>query len=107
MLRPELWPCASAHVGNISMACFITGSPPHHFLFSTINNIGNKYRPFTEGVQAGQDFGVVVVVQTDTTHQELLVYLADHWACAAGLKLRHGDRHPQRGPRARTHLNLK
>lgn len=63
--------------------------------------------PLAEGVQAGQDFGVVVVVKTDTTHQELLVYLADHWTCAAGLKLRHGDRHPQRGPGARTHLNLK
>lgn len=34
--------------------------------------------PLTESVQAGQDFGVVVAVQTYAADQELLVNLADH-----------------------------
>lgn len=33
--------------------------------------------PLTESVQAGQDFGVVVTVQTYAADQELLVNLAD------------------------------
>lgn len=47
----------------------------------------------TEGVQAGQHFGVVITVEADAADQELLVYLPDHRAGAAGLKLRHGDGH--------------
>ncbi len=47
----------------------------------------------TEGVQAGQDLGVVIMVQANAADQELLVYLPDHWAGAAGLTLRHGDGH--------------
>ena len=39
--------------------------------------------PLAECVQAGQDFGVVVVVQADAAHQELLVYLPHHWTAAA------------------------
>lgn len=34
-------------------------------------------------MQAGQDFGIVVVIQADTAHQELLVYLPHHGATAA------------------------
>lgn len=66
-----------------------------------------RYRPFAECVQTGQDFGVVIMIQTNAAHQELLVYLPDHWARAASLKLCHGDRHLQSGPWARIHLNLK
>lgn len=47
----------------------------------------------TEGVQAGQDLGVVVMVQTNAADQELLVYLPDHRAGAAGLTLGHSDGH--------------
>lgn len=50
----------------------------------------------TESVQAGQDLGVVIVVQTNAADQELLVYLPDHRAGAAGLTLGHSDRHPHR-----------
>lgn len=48
---------------------------------------------FAEGVQAGQDLGIVIMVQTNAADQELLVYLPDHRTCAAGLSLSHGDRH--------------
>jgi len=44
-------------------------------------------------VQAGQDFGVVVVLQTDAAHQELLVYLTHHRAGAAAFPLSHRERH--------------
>lgn len=37
-----------------------------------------RHSPLTEGVQAGQDFGVLVAVQTYAADQELLVNLADH-----------------------------
>ena len=47
----------------------------------------------TEGVQAGQDLGVVIMVQTDAADQKLLVYLPDHRAGAACLTLSHGDGH--------------
>lgn len=47
----------------------------------------------TEGVQAGQDLGVVIMVQTDAADQELLVYLPDHGAGAACLTLGHSDGH--------------
>ena len=51
-------------------------------------------------MQAGQDLGVVIMVQANAADQELLVYLPDHRAGAAGLTLRHGDRHSKgaRGP---------
>lgn len=44
-------------------------------------------------MQAGQDLGVVIMVQTNAADQELLVYLPDHRAGAAGLTLGHGDGH--------------
>lgn len=44
-------------------------------------------------MQAGQDLGVVIMVQTNAADQELLVYLPDHGAGAAGLTLGHGDGH--------------
>ena len=44
-------------------------------------------------MQAGQDLWVVIMVQTDAADQELLVYLPDHRAGAAGLTLGHGYRH--------------
>lgn len=47
----------------------------------------------TEGVQAGQDLRVVIMVQTNAADQELLVYLPDHRAGAAGLTLSHSDGH--------------
>lgn len=55
-------------------------------------------------MQAGQDLWVVIMVQTDAADQELLVYLPDHRAGAAGLTLRHGYRHSKgdQGP-----LNLR
>lgn len=43
-----------------------------------------KVSPLTEGVQAGQHFGVVVAVQTYAADQELLVDLADHRAGNSG-----------------------
>lgn len=46
----------------------------------------------TECVQTGQDFRVVVVVQTNAAHQELLVNLPDHRTGAA-LTLSHGNGH--------------
>ena len=46
-----------------------------------------------EGVEAGQDLGVVVMVQADAADQELLVYLPDHRAGTATLVLSHGERH--------------
>lgn len=49
--------------------------------------------PLTEGVQAGQDLRVVIMVQTNAADQELLVYLPDHRAGAAGLTLCHSDGH--------------
>lgn len=49
--------------------------------------------PLAEGVQAGQDFGVVVVLQTNAADQELLVYLSHHRAGAARLPLSHSERH--------------
>lgn len=42
------------------------------------------HSPFTEGVQAGQNFGVFVAVQTYTADQELLVNLAHHGAGNSG-----------------------
>lgn len=55
-------------------------------------------------MQAGQDLGVVIMVQANAADQELLVYLPDHGAGAAGLTLRHGYGHSKgaRGP-----LNLR
>lgn len=47
----------------------------------------------TESVQAGQNFGVVISVQTDAADQELFVDLPDHRAGAARLTLRHDDYH--------------
>lgn len=47
----------------------------------------------TEGVQTGQDLGVVIVVQTNAADQKLLIYLPDHWAAAGGLTLSHGGGH--------------
>jgi len=47
----------------------------------------------TEGVQAGQNLGVVIMVQTNAADQELLVYLPDDRAGAAGLTLSHRDGH--------------
>ncbi len=44
-------------------------------------------------MQAGQDLGVVIMVQANAADQELLVYLPDHRAGAAGLTLCHGDGH--------------
>ncbi len=44
-------------------------------------------------MQAGQDFGIVVVLQTDAAHQELLVYLTHHRAGAAAFPLSHRERH--------------
>lgn len=49
--------------------------------------------PLTEGVQTGQHFRVVVVLQTNAADQELLVYLSHHGAGAARLPLSHGERH--------------
>lgn len=40
--------------------------------------------PLTEGVQAGQHFGVVVAVQAYAADQELLVNLANHRAGNSG-----------------------
>lgn len=45
----------------------------------------------TERMQAGQNLGVVIPVQTDAADQELLVYLPDHGAGAAGLTLSHDE----------------
>lgn len=47
----------------------------------------------TEGVQARQNLGVVIMVQTDAADEELLVNLPHHRAGAAGLTLGHNDRH--------------
>lgn len=47
----------------------------------------------TERVQTGQDFGVVIVVQTNAADQKLLVYLPDHRAAAGGLTFGHGGGH--------------
>ena len=55
-------------------------------------------------MEAGQDLGVVVAVQADAAHQELLVYLPHHGAATAALVLGHGgSAHPElRGTAART-----
>lgn len=58
--------------------------------------------PLAESVQAGQDLGVAVVIQTDAADQELLVYLTHHWAGAPSLVLRHGRGHLN--PRAAANL---
>lgn len=58
-------------------------------------------------MQAGQHFGVVVVVQADAAHQELLVDLPHYGAGVAGLVLGHGERHSQRVPEARSPVNLQ
>ena len=64
--------------------------------------------PFSEGVQARQDLGVVVVVQTDAADQELLVYLPDHGAGAGLVTHRHGNRHPRsETPSVGTSVNLE
>lgn len=55
-------------------------------------------------MQAGQDLGVVIMVQTNAADQELLVYLPDHRAGAAGLTLSHSDGHSKGAQRP---LNLK
>lgn len=47
----------------------------------------------TEGVQAGQDLWVVIMVQTDAADQELFIYLPNHRAGAACLTFSHGDGH--------------
>lgn len=47
-------------------------------------------------MQAGQDLGVVIMVQTNAADQELFVYLPDHGAGAAGLALSHSDGHSHR-----------
>ena len=54
-------------------------------------------------MQAGQDLGVVVAVQADAAHQELLVYLPHHGAARSALMLGHGgSTHPEpRGTAAR------
>lgn len=44
-------------------------------------------------MQAGQDLGVVIMVQTNAADQELLVYLPDDRAGAASLTLSHSDGH--------------
>lgn len=49
--------------------------------------------PLAEGVETGQDFRIVIVLQTDAAHQELLVYLTHHRAGAAALPLSHRERH--------------
>ena len=46
-----------------------------------------------EGVEAGQNLWVVVVVQADAADQKLLVYLPHHRAGTATLALSHGERH--------------
>ena len=52
--------------------------------------------PFTEGVETGQHLGVVVAVQADAAHQELLVYLTHHRAATAALVFGHGgSAHPE------------
>lgn len=56
--------------------------------------------PLAEGVQAGQDLGVAVVIQTDAADQELLVYLTHHWAGAPSLVLGHGRGHLNPGAAA-------
>lgn len=63
------------------------------------------YLPLAEGVQAGQNLGVLVVVQADAAHQELLVYLTHHWAGAPGFVLRHGGGLLE--PRTTEALNLE
>ena len=60
---------------------------------------------FAEGVQAGQDLGVVIVIQADAADQELFVYLTHHRAGAPRLTLCHGNRHPK--PRTATPANLQ
>lgn len=51
-------------------------------------------------MQAGKDLRVVIMVQTNAADQELLVYLPDHRAGAAGLTLSHGGGHSygEQGP---------
>lgn len=61
--------------------------------------------PLAEGVQAGQDLGVAVVIQTDAANQKLLVYLTHHWAGAPVLVLRHGGGHSEL--RTTKSLNLR
>lgn len=52
----------------------------------THHNIEKQHSnsPLTEGVQAGQYFGVFVAVQTYAADQELFVNLADHRAGNSG-----------------------
>lgn len=61
--------------------------------------------PLAEGVQAGQNLRVVVVLQANAAHQELLVYLSHHRAGAARLPLGHGERH-SRGEEYEAHTPL-
>lgn len=55
-----------------------------HYLqdYNTLEQHGDS--PLTEGVQAGQNFGVLVAVQTYAADQELLVNLADHGTGKSG-----------------------
>lgn len=58
-------------------------------------------------MQAGQDFGIVVVVQTDAAHQELLVYLPHHGTAATvALVLGHDRLHSWEEPDSWPPLNL-
>lgn len=50
--------------------------------YNTLEQHGDS--PLTEGVQAGQNFGVLVAVQTYAADQELLVNLADHGTGKSG-----------------------
>lgn len=63
--------------------------------------------PLAEGVQAGQNFRIVVVLQTNAADQELLVYLSHHRAGAARLPLSHGERHSREEYEAHTPLSLQ
>lgn len=56
---------------NNGMSCYQT--PPS----CNPDDVPQLNSPLTESVQAGQDFGVVVAVQTYAADQELLVNLAD------------------------------
>ena len=72
--------------------------PPHPGCFRLKSHASECWRrvvgvPLAEGVQAGQYFWVVVVVEADAAHQELLVDLPHHRTGAPSLTLGHGERH--------------
>jgi len=56
-------------------------------------------------VQTGEHLGAAVVIQTDATDQELLVYLTHHGTGAPGLPLCHWRGHLK--PRTTTVVNLQ